>query len=84
MARPRSTKAIAVCLIVLGALTCSLAVIAAFTPVGLVAVPVGVMLIALGANRASRTGSHAPPEPLSWAVLTETSGEPASDGRRPE
>jgi hypothetical protein len=64
----RGNRAIGIFLIVLGALACSLFVLAAFTPIGLVSVPVGVALIAFGASRLNRADNHIPPEPLSWAV----------------
>ena len=45
---------IGVILIVVGGILCSLAILAAFTPIGLVAVPAGAGLIFLGIRRTDR------------------------------
>jgi len=45
---------IGVTLIVVGGLLCSLAILAAFTPIGLVATPAGAGLIFLGIRRTDR------------------------------
>ena len=54
MARTRRDKAIGIGLIVLGALVGSLVILAAFTPIGLVAAPVALALIVFGALRVDR------------------------------
>jgi len=52
----RRDQAIGIALIVVGVLLCSLLILAAFTPVGLVAPPVGIAIIVLGALRLDRAG----------------------------
>jgi hypothetical protein len=53
----RRDKIIGIALIVIGALLCSLLILAAFTPIGLVAAPVGMALIVFGALRIDRAAS---------------------------
>jgi hypothetical protein len=57
VARRGLNKAIGIVLIVVGALLCSLLILAAFTPIGLVAAPIGVALVVFGALRLQRAGS---------------------------
>src|SRR3954463_965070 len=52
--QPRADMTIGVTLIVVGGILCSLAILAAFTPIGLVSVPAGAGLIFLGVRRTDR------------------------------
>ena len=51
-------KTIGITLIVVGVLLCSLLILAAFTPIGLIAASVGIALIVLGTLRVDRTASR--------------------------
>jgi len=52
--QPQRDRALGIVMIVAGALFCSLVILAAFTPIGLVAAPVGLALIVFGALRIDR------------------------------
>lgn len=54
----RRDKAIGIALIVGGVLLCSLLILAAFTPIGILAVPVGIAAIVIGALRIDRASRH--------------------------
>lgn len=56
----RRDKIIGVVMIVAGALVCSLIFLAAFTPIGLLAAPVGIALVVFGALRLDRAASRVP------------------------
>jgi hypothetical protein len=57
VARRGRDKVIGVIMIVVGALFCSLLILAAFTPIGLVGAPIGIALVVFGALRLQRAGS---------------------------
>jgi len=54
----RRDKTIGITLIVVGVLLCSLLILAAFTPIGLIAAAVGIALIVFGALRVDRTAGR--------------------------
>lgn len=54
MQRQRRAKLVGGALIALGCVLCSLLILAAFTPVGLVSVPLGAGLIGLGVRTMNR------------------------------